>query len=80
MDKEIIMKDAFGNDLCIGDDVIYIQKVGGSGGSVCMARGCIHALTKRLATIRVPDKRMRCGYDEFNVTFKSICKISCLIK
>lgn len=72
------MKDAFGNDLEIDDDVIYIQKVGGSGGSACLARGRIHALTKRLATIRVPDKSMRCGYSEFNVTFKSICKVSCL--
>ena len=55
-------------------------KVGGSGGSVCMARGVIHSLTKRIATIRVPDKQMRCGYHEFNVTFNSICKISCLSK
>lgn len=72
------MKDAFGNELKVGDDVIYIKKVCGSGGSVCLARGNVQSLTKRLATIRVPDKQMRCGYDEFNVTFKSICKVSCL--
>ena len=64
------MKDAFGNELSVGDDVIYIQKVGGSGGSVCLAKGVVHSLTKRLATIRVPDKDMRCGYDEFNMKTK----------
>lgn len=74
------MKDAFENELKVGDDVIYIKKVGCSGGSSCLARGTIHALTKRLATIRVPDRDMRCGYDEFNVTFKSICKVSCLVE
>lgn len=70
------MKDIFGNELNVNDDVIYIQKVGGSGGSVLLARGKIHSLDKRLATIHVPDSHMCCGYVEYKVTSKSICKIS----
>ena len=35
------MKDAFGKELAIGDRVVYIKKVAGSGSSVKLAKGTV---------------------------------------
>lgn len=40
------MKDAFGNDLSVGDKVIYIKKLRSSNGPIYLERGVIQRIKK----------------------------------
>lgn len=40
------MKDAFGNDLAVGDKVIYIKKLYSSKGQIYLERGVIQRIKK----------------------------------
>lgn len=41
-----MMKDAFGNDLAVGDKVIYIKKLYSSKGKIYLERGVIQRIKK----------------------------------